>query len=133
MFSKLLCALQILDLTTSCIICKDFIVLASCRSWKLQGKSFISCQSICKLFPVPFSLLASPPSSIILHTYHIFSSVSKTTNMWSKLSLLHLSSILLSLNNKQNISVSLLGHSLIWYLGQFLPLWQNTEGKTMYR
>lgn len=67
-FSDFLCVLQIFDLTTSGIIFKDFIVLTSHRSWELQGKSFISCQSIWKSFPVPFLLLASPPFSRIIHT-----------------------------------------------------------------
>lgn len=67
-FSDFLCVLQIFDLTTSGIILKDFIVLAWHRSGELQGRSFISCQSIWKPFSVPFSLLVSLPFSRIIHT-----------------------------------------------------------------
>lgn len=98
-FSNFLSVLQIFDLTTSCIIFKDFIVLTSHRSWELQGRSFISCQSICKSFPVPLSLLVSPPFSRIIHT-PLKISVSETTNIWSKSNLLHLSSTPLSLSKR---------------------------------
>lgn len=98
-FSNFLCVLQISDLTTSCIIFKGFIVLTSHRSWELQGRSFISGQSIYKSFPVPFSLLVSPPFSRIIHT-PLKISVSETTSIWSKSNLLHCSSTQLPLSKR---------------------------------